>query len=963
MASIMKKMMMRGAGIALMLLMATTAWAEDYLTGVDYMTWSDSEKKLVPAKTPEDVKVYILDGTEETLGTAGTKEAPTEAWYIAKGNLSYDHQLAGAKYCDIHLILEDRCNMCVGTEESPITGNHAIYIKSANLTIYGQSTGDNMGRLTAISNNKDGIFIQSDPAFGVFLTINGGQVTAKGGWAIDAEITQNYNPLTGGITINGGKVTANGAERGICASANHSSAKAILTINGGEVYTTNSSKEEPCIGGTEVTITGGHVEAKNNDINGMAISGSEITITGGQVEAIGGSNGCGIFNWINDITLGWTDNSDYIKASSYGVLSGSVKTAAGKRFVAYDPVGEGETELAASGIIGDATTAVTITDLSTIDGKTLRPFDGYRLQVEAKGITPSGYNREFTLTTGEGENTVTTHYYVYKADDDVTLTLPSLGQSGVLLGTRAAGGTDDAYAYLDVTTTDNVATAKLPMSTGDLAASDFTIKSARYYATGVKYLDWDNSKKKLVEATTPEGTKVWILDGTETTLGTAGTASAPTEAWYIAKGNLSYDHQLKSADYCAIHLILADDCNMTVGTKDNPIGGDAAIYVYRAGLTIYGQSTGDDMGTLTAIGGSNGIYAVTGVDPANITINGGQVTAIGTGTDGRGILATATINSNATITINGGQVTATGGIGGYGIYANSVYASITLGWTAPTDFINASSYGVKNGSVQIAAGKYFLIDGTETILGNADEYIFGAEGNATLDDIAGKKLLPIVGIATGGVKYFAFTDNDGNRKLVGDDVQVYVVTGYDLAKGKAYLKAVEGNVIPKGLPVVIGSKTEDDDLPANIFILGGDDSQTTVEGLLKNFVSCNGTQTVQAYLDALFGEGASLSEYIPYLLTGGTFKSVDVKATDVIKKDVCLLFIPKWDVLMGKSAGTTNAGTRSIGIGNGEATSITTVPSPTGEGCAWYDLQGRKLSGKPTRKGVYIRNGRVQILP
>ena len=170
-------------------------------------------------------------------------------------------------------------------------------------------------------------------------------------------------------------------------------------------------------------------------------------------------------------------------------------------------------------------------------------------------------------------------------------------------------------------------------------------------------------------------------------------------------------------------------------------------------------------------------------------------------------------------------------------------------------------------------------------------------------------------------------------------------------------------MIPKGLPVVIGNKNEDDDLPADIFILGGDDSQTTVDGLLKNFVSCDGTQTVQAYLDKIFGEGASASEYIPYLLTGGTFKSVDVKATDMIKKDICLLFIPKWDVLMGKSAGTTNAGTRSIGIGNGEATSITTVPSPTGEGCAWYDLQGRKLSGKPTRKGVYIRNGRVQILP
>ena len=138
-----------------------------------------------------------------------------------------------------------------------------------------------------------------------------------------------------------------------------------------------------------------------------------------------------------------------------------------------------------------------------------------------------------------------------------------------------------------------------------------------------------------------------------------------------------------------------------------------------------------------------------------------------------------------------------------------------------------------------------------------------------------------------------------------------------------------------------------------------------MDGLLKNFVSCDGTQTVQDYLDAIFGEGVSLSEYIPYLLTGGSFKSVDVKASDVIKKDICLLFIPKWDVLMRKSAGTTNAGIRSIGIGDGNTTGIVTVqttPDPSllrrGNGEQWYDLQGRKLSGEPTRKGIYIYKGK-----
>lgn len=28
----------------------------------------------------------------------------------------------------------------------------------------------------------------------------------------------------------------------------------------------------------------------------------------------------------------------------------------------------------------------------------------------------------------------------------------------------------------------------------------------------------------------------------------------------------------------------------------------------------------------------------------------------------------------------------------------------------------------------------------------------------------------------------------------------------------------------------------------------------------------------------------------------------------------------------------------------------------------WYDLQGRKLSGRPTQKGIYIYKGKKQII-
>ena len=46
---------------------------------------------------------------------------------------------------------------------------------------------------------------------------------------------------------------------------------------------------------------------------------------------------------------------------------------------------------------------------------------------------------------------------------------------------------------------------------------------------------------------------------------------------------------------------------------------------------------------------------------------------------------------------------------------------------------------------------------------------------------------------------------------------------------------------------------------------------------------------------------------------------------------------------------------------------ITTTPPdgsqpPVWRGASWYDLQGRKLAGRPTQKGVYINKGKKQVV-
>ena len=57
------------------------------------------------------------------------------------------------------------------------------------------------------------------------------------------------------------------------------------------------------------------------------------------------------------------------------------------------------------------------------------------------------------------------------------------------------------------------------------------------------------------------------------------------------------------------------------------------------------------------------------------------------------------------------------------------------------------------------------------------------------------------------------------------------------------------------------------------------------------------------------------------------------------------------------------AGAPSIVIEYGEATSLTPAPSPTGEGSGyWYTLDGRKVNGQPLKKGLYIKNGKKEVV-
>ena len=67
--------------------------------------------------------------------------------------------------------------------------------------------------------------------------------------------------------------------------------------------------------------------------------------------------------------------------------------------------------------------------------------------------------------------------------------------------------------------------------------------------------------------------------------------------------------------------------------------------------------------------------------------------------------------------------------------------------------------------------------------------------------------------------------------------------------------------------------------------------------------------------------------------------------------------------LEGIEAGDLPSGVREFKLNfEGDPTGISSVETSRLKGDNWYDLSGRQLNGKPTRKGVYINSGKKVVI-
>ncbi len=435
--------------------------------------------------------------------------------------------------------------------------------------------------------------------------------------------------------------------------------------------------------------------------------------------------------------------------------------------------------------------------------------------------------------------------------------------------------------------------------------------------------------------------------------------------WYKVDSDITFDHTLSLLN--ETYLTIAEDKTMTVNTASNRgIYSDYTLFV-----------SGDGALSVTTTAGY-GIAVLVG----NYVQTGATVTASGY----IGIRCTddfIAFNFDNDFTFSSGQLTATGS-GGDGIWANN---TITLGWTNPADRITASSYNAR-GTVKVADGQA-LTDGSGHIYsGTLDAADLAAIGGQTLQPAllladnadntaaitahAGKTLAVAL---SGRTLYkdgswntlclpFAVSTASGTLSDDGVKAMTLNTTTSSLADGTLTLNFddAKGQTIPAGTPFIIKWNNTGVNIENPVFedvTVSKATNDATVDGVL----TFTGTYAPVKIADG--GDNTKL-----YLGSGNKLYYPNAAMTIGCQRAYFQLAA---GITAGNSAGgnehgnDVEDGVRAfvLNFGDDEANGILSVSAESSREAlpaAWYTLDGRRLDGQPTAKGLYIHGGKKVIV-
>lgn len=191
-------------------------------------------------------------------------------------------------------------------------------------------------------------------------------------------------------------------------------------------------------------------------------------------------------------------------------------------------------------------------------------------------------------------------------------------------------------------------------------------------------------------------------------------------------------------------------------------------------------------------------------------------------------------------------------------------------------------------------------------------------------------------IQTNGKEWMSFFQNLGNYIVSAissgaSGLELLTISDIDFGKGIATLKDL-GGICFQGVPMLFYCKG----------------------GLPTQLLCSPVTGKTAPQFDPQFKGGVSdLSEFAGlsvYVLFGSELVKVDLSDSKLF--DIYKAFVV---------AASTKSATRLTLVRDGATAIDLVTTSDEGEG-KWFDLQGRQLDGKPSKKGLYIRNGKKMII-
>ena len=894
--------------LALLCAVAQGAWAESVTFNV--RSWDATKKLVVTTTETKDATVLTGSHSDDWLGLGGGDDQ--DYYYVVKGNVSY---LTLNCFGRVHLILADGATLtCTGGIKVEESNNNA------HLFIYSQGDGDREGRLIVTNSYEDAAGIGSSSPedqgpieiHGGYLDVTGGQYAAGIGAGRCSSFTVAH---AGTVTVYGGTVKAQGGTRGagIGAGAGHSAGTTSIHYSNGADFS--------LYGGT-VTATGGELAAGVGggggyqavilpDITAYGGGGGKCHVYGGTLTAQGGRRGAGI-------GAGNKGSGD----SGYNINSGEVHI-------------EGGTVTATGGDYG-----------AGIGGGC--NCSGGTVNISGGTVTATGRVNGAGIGGGEdgkgGTVTITGGTVIAIAGGECKAR-EAKGGSAIGCG-KGVSDKGDPTNFGSLSMPDNYR----------VTAGDAENDIERMFTAG----------ERVAACTWRNYAKIDACPHAVPTVGSDRTAAVT----YTVDGDRHTSH----CRYCAYtlqenHTFVSDVCN-ACGKRDNTSDDLWDVTLYRAtGAASTGYAYHEVMKvvkgqpfTIPAVSATNGLtlmgYATSWTDGDGIEMKDGEtLTAVGT-------VVTPEADMNyypryryryvPTWTWNDDDATAT----------------LSIKCSALSDeTINVSNITYDtSGEVKTATGTYTHNDATYTF---TDTYLLpvnsldlsdASSNDDNLDTYNGRKVTTL--ILTGRTLYadgswntlclpFSLSAADTYTNLGSCTLKTLGSSDYDSATGTLTLNFIDATTIEAGKPYLIKWASG-----------GGNRTNPSFSGVTINYVDA-AVKTDNVTFQGSFSP-VSLAANDKTVLYLGSDNKLYYPTADMTVGSCRAVFRLK-DITAGDLASGANARRFVVNFGDGEKTTgIISIDNGQliidNSMDAWYTLDGRRLTGKPTAKGLYINNGRKVVI-